>query len=379
MKKLKVMTIVGTRPEIIRLSNIIKLFDAHFDHVLVHTGQNYDPNLNDIFFKDFGLRAPDHYLNTPGKNLGETVGNVISRSYDVLVKEAPDAVLILGDTNSSLAAYSAKRLKIPIFHMEAGNRCFDQNVPEELNRKVVDHLSDINLPYTEHSRRYLISEGMSKDTVFVTGSPMYEVIQSNLDSIASSKILSKLGLKDKDYFLVSMHREENLDIGYKLDSLVASLNAVAEKYGKPVIFSTHPRTLKKKEEKGLKFHPLIRNLEPFGFFDYCHLQKHARCVLSDSGTIPEESTMLNFPAISIRTSMERPEALEEGTIILAGIDPDEVLASIEMAISTHDEGRKVMLKEYQIPNVSERVLKVIQSYTPVINQRVWQKNMVEKR
>jgi len=372
-ERMKVMTIVGTRPEIIRLSEIIKLFDRHFEHVLVHTGQNYDARLNDIFFKEFGLRSPDHYLNTPGKNLGETVGNVISRSYDIMMKESPEAILILGDTNSSLVAYSAKRLKIPIFHMEAGNRCFDQSVPEEVNRKVVDHLSDINLPYTENSRRYLISEGQTKDTVFVTGSPMFEVLQVNRESIEGSDVLARENVKAGEYFVVSMHREENLDIEEKLTSLVSALNAVAKSYSLPLIFSTHPRTLKKIEEKGLKFDPLVRVRPPFGFFDYCKLQINAKCVLSDSGTIPEESAMLNFPAVSIRTSMERPEALEGGTIVLGGIEPRSILSSIEIAMLTFDRDRTLRIDDYAVPNVSEKVLKLIQGYTSVVNHRVWNK------
>lgn len=371
--KMKVMTIVGTRPEIIRLSQIIKLFDQHFEHVLVHTGQNYDPRLNDIFFKEFGLRQPDHYLNTPGKNVGETVGNVISRSYDLMMKEAPEAVLILGDTNSSLAAYSAKRLKIPIFHMEAGNRCFDQTVPEEINRKVVDHLSDINLPYTENSRRYLISEGQNKDTVFVTGSPMNEVLQVNRQSIENSDVLSQEKVGPGEYFVVSMHREENLDIEEKMTSLVSALNAVAERYSIPLIFSTHPRTLKKIEERGLTFHPLVRVRPPFGFFDYCKLQMNAKCVLSDSGTVPEESAMLNFPAVSIRTSIERPEALEGGTIVLGGIESRSILNSIETSVRTFDRNRSIQIDDYMVPNVSEIVLKLVQGYTSVVNHRVWNK------
>ncbi len=369
--KMKVMTIVGTRPEIIRLSEIIKLFDRQFDHVLVHTGQNYDPKLNDIFFEELGIRRPDYFLETPGKNLGETVGNVISRSYDVMQRESPEAVLILGDTNSSLAAYSAKRLKIPIFHMEAGNRCFDMNVPEEVNRKVVDHLSDVNLPYTEHSRRYLISEGMNKDTVFVTGSPMYEVIRANEAKIASSTVVEKLGLREKEFFLVSMHREENLDIDEKLMELVSSINQVAETYGFPVIFSTHPRTMKKIIEKGIHFHPLVRNLEPFGFSDYCKLQSKAYCVLSDSGTIPEESYMLDFPAVSMRTSMERPEALEQGTIVLGGIDSRSILRSIEMSVETNGRERTKLLREYHVDNVSEIVAKLVLGYSKVVNARTW--------
>jgi UDP-N-acetyl-L-fucosamine synthase len=371
--KLKVMTIVGTRPEIIRLSEMIRVFDTHFEHVLVHTGQNYDPKLNEIFFKELELRQPDHFLETPGKNLGETVGNVISRSYDVLIKERPDAVLILGDTNSSLAAYSAKRLKIPIFHMEAGNRCFDDNVPEEINRKIVDHLSDINLPYTENSRRYLIAEGLDKDTVFVTGSPMFEVILANKNNIEKSTILALLNLNNREYFVVSLHREENLDIEGKLMSLIEAINKVAYKYNYPIIFSTHPRTLKKIKEKSLTFHPLVQIIEPLGFFDYCQLQRNAFCVLSDSGTVPEESAMLNFPAVCIRTSMERPEALELGTIVIGGITDRSILRSIEISVHTYDPNRMLDLQSYKTKNVSEIVLKLIQSYVDLVSHRTWNK------
>ena len=366
--RMKVMTIVGTRPEIIRLSKIIKLFDEQFEHILVHTGQNYDPKLNDIFFDELSLRRPDHFLETPGKHLGETVGNVISRSYDLMAKDRPEAVLILGDTNSSLAAYSAKRLKIPIFHMEAGNRCFDQNVPEEINRRIVDCLADVNLAYTENSRRYLIADGQNRDTVFVTGSPMWEVLSANLASIERSEVLERLDLEKGKYFLVSMHREENLDIGVKLNELVEAINSVAREYRLPIIFSTHPRTMNKIREKSLIFDPLVKNMEPFGFFDYCALQRNALCVLSDSGTAPEESAMLNFPAVTIRTSMERPEALELGTIIMGGVNQRSVLQSIVMATSTFDSNRQLTLKEYMVPNVSEKVLKLIQSYTPVVNR-----------
>ncbi|MGL5903833.1 MAG: non-hydrolyzing UDP-N-acetylglucosamine 2-epimerase, partial [Cetobacterium sp.] len=299
MKKLKVMTIVGTRPEIIRLSEIMKKADKYFEHILVHTGQNWDYTLNQVFFDDLGLREPNYYLNAVGNHLGETIGNVIAKSYEILQKEKPDALLLLGDTNSALSAIAAKRLKVPIFHMEAGNRCFDQNVPEEINRKIVDHISDINLPYTENSRRYLLAEGFRKDHVFVTGSPMTEVIEKNITKIENSDILSKLRLEEKKYILLSTHREENVDSEESFNNLVESINAVAETYNMPIVFSTHPRTQKRIEERDIKFNSLVQILKPFGFFDYCNLQKNSFCVLSDSGTISEESTIMRFPAISI--------------------------------------------------------------------------------
>ena len=370
---LKVLTVVGTRPEIIKLSRVIPELDLHTRHVFVHTGQNYDYELNEIFFRELGIRSPDLFLDAAGGTPAQTVGQVIAKADEVFAAEKPDALLILGDTNSCLAAYPAKRRKIPIFHMEAGNRCFDQSVPEEINRKVVDHLSDINLPYTENSRLYLISEGQNKDTVFVTGSPMFEVLQANLQNIERSDALSLENVKAGEYFVVSMHREENLDIEEKMTSLVLALNSVAERFSLPLIFSTHPRTLKKIEEKGLKFDPLIRVRPPFGFFDYCKLQMNAKCVLSDSGTIPEESAMLNFPAVSIRTSMERPEALEGGTIVLGGIDSRSILGSIDIAVRTFDPDRMLQIDDYRAPNVSEKVLKLVQGYTSVVNHRVWNK------
>ena len=373
MKKLKVMVVVGTRPEIIRLSEVIKAIDKYFELVLVHTGQNYDYTLNEIFFKEFGLKNPDYYLDTPGKNLGETVGNIISKTYDVMAKEKPDALLILGDTNSCLAAYSAKRHKIPIFHMEAGNRCFDFNVPEEINRRVVDHISDVNLAYTENARRYLINEGIKNDFLYVTGSPMAEVLNVNMSSIDNSNILEKLNLKEKDYFVVSAHREENIDIDKNFQQLMNSLNKVAEVYNKPIIFSTHPRTAKKIKEKGIVFNPLIKSLEPLGFFDYVALQKHAYCVLSDSGTIPEESSILNFPGISMRNSTERPEALDAGSINLGGIDKDNMLESIEIAVDSNVSGRENPVKDYTSLNVSMKVVNIIQSYYDIVNKRTWKK------
>ena len=374
MKKLKIATIVGTRPEIIRLSECIKKCDQFFNHLLIHTGQNYDYNLNEIFFLDLELRKPDYFLNVAGNHLGETIGNVISKSYEVFASEAPDAILVLGDTNSVLCTIAAKRLKIPIFHMEAGNRCFDQNVPEEINRKISDHISDINLCYTEHSRRYLLSEGFRKDHVFVTGSPLREVLNKYSEKIENSDILVKLGLEMNSFIVVSAHREENIDLKDHFDILVTSLNAVAEKYQMPIIFSTHPRTQKRIKEKNIKFHSLIKNVEPLGFFDYVKLQQHSYIVLSDSGTISEESAMMGFPAISIRTSTERPEAIDAGTIVLGGISADQILQAIELVKGTQNNNNNPELPwEYKIENTSDRVIRVIQSYTSIINRVIWNK------
>jgi UDP-N-acetyl-L-fucosamine synthase len=373
MIKKKVMVIVGTRPEIIRLAMTIQKMDNFFRVVFVHTGQNYDYNLNEVFFKDLNLRSPDHYLDTPGANVGETIGNVISRSYDLMLKENPDALLVLGDTNSGLSAISAKRLKIPIFHSEAGNRCFDFNVPEEINRKIIDHVSDINLAYTENARRYLINEGIKNDFVYVTGSPMAEVLDVNKEKIDKSDILSLLKIEKGKYFVVSSHREENLDIGSNFEILVNSLNKVAENYQMPIIFSTHPRTAKKIKEKNIKFNDLIRNIEPLGFFDYINLQINAYCVLSDSGTISEEATILNFPAVSIRTSSERPEALDAGSIVLGGIDENNMMSAIEIATKTHSKFNKNNVKDYQSLNFSNKVIRIIQSYTDIVNIRTWKK------
>lgn len=373
MNKLKIMVVVGTRPEIIRLSEVIKAIDKYFELVLVHTGQNYDYTLNQVFFDEFGLRKPDYYLDSPGKHLGETVGNIIAKSYEVIKEVKPDALLVLGDTNSCLAAYSAKRLKVPIFHMEAGNRCFDFNVPEEINRRVVDHVSDVNLAYTENARRYLINEGIKNDFLYVTGSPMAEVLTANMESIDKSNVLEKLELKEKDYFVVSAHREENIDIDKNFMSLVDSLNKVAETYNKKIIFSTHPRTLKRIKEKNVKFNDLIINLEPLGFFDYVALQKNAYCVLSDSGTIPEESAILNFPGVSLRTSTERPEALDAGSVVLGGITERDIINSIELAVNSYEKNKSNPVKDYRDLNVSEKVVKIIQSYYNIINQRTWKK------
>ncbi len=374
MKKLKVMTIIGTRPEIIRLSATIKKCDAYFDHILVHTGQNWDYTLNQVFFEDLELREPDHYLESVGGDLGETIGNIIAKSYKVLAAEKPDALLILGDTNSALSAIPAKRLKIPIFHMEAGNRCFDQNVPEEINRKIVDHISDINLPYTEHSRRYLLSEGGRKEHIFVTGSPMSEVLSSCKSKIEASDILTTLKLKKDGYILVSAHREENIDNEENFTSLMNAINAIAEKYKMPVIYSTHPRSLDRIKKRKFKLHPLVQNLKPFGFFDYNKLQKNSFCVLSDSGTLSEESAMLNFNGVLIRTSTERPEVIDKGSVIIGGIKTIDIEQAIELSREMKQNNEQLVLAaDYSDTNVSAKVVKIIQSYTKIINKTVWDK------
>lgn len=375
INKLKVMTIVGTRPEIIRLSAVIKACDLYFNHILVHTGQNWDYNLNEIFFEELELRKPDYFLSVACNDLGETMGNIIARSYSLIKEENPDALLILGDTNSALSAISAKRLKIPIFHMEAGNRCFDQNVPEEINRKIVDHISDINLPYTEHSRRYLLNEGLMAEHIFVTGSPMLEVLSKYKDKIDKSNVLTELDLEKKKYILVSAHREENIDIDKHFMYLVESLNCVAEEFQLPIIYSTHPRSQKKITEKNLKFNPLIKNLKPFGFFAYNKLQQNAFCVLSDSGTLSEESAMLNFPAVLNRTSTERPEVLDKGSIIIGGIKANGIINSIYLAVNSYEEQTgNIRPTDYYDANVSLKVVKIIQSYTKIINNVIWDKN-----
>lgn len=371
MSKLKLMTILGTRPEIIRLSETIKRCDEFFQHVLVHTGQNYDYELNQIFFDELGLRAPDYFLNCAGDNLGQTMGNILAKSYEILLSEKPDAVLILGDTNSALSAISAKRLKIPIFHMEAGNRCWDWNVPEMINRKIVDHISDVNLPYTEHSRRYLLSEGFDGKMIFVTGSPMKELFLKHREKISASNVLERLDLLPKNYFLLSAHREENIDNEKTFLSLMNSINALAEKYQLPIIYSTHPRSRKFIERRQFKFNPLVKSLPPFGFFDYNKLQMEARCVLSDSGTLSEESAMLKFPAVLIRTSTERPEVLDKGTIILGGVTEKEISRAVSLAISTRDENF-IEANDYA-DSVSLKVVKIIQSYTNVVNRTIWLK------
>lgn len=374
MSKLKVMTIVGTRPEIIRLSAVIKCADKYFDHVLVHTGQNYDYTLNQIFFEDLKLREPDYYLDSVGANLGETMGNIISKSYTLMQEAKPDALLILGDTNSALAAISAKRLKVPIFHMEAGNRCWDWNVSEMINRKIVDHISDINLPYTEHSRRYLLSEGIDGKTIFVTGSPMREVLRDHIEDINKSDVLERLGLEKRKYILVSAHREENIDIEDNFMDLMNSINHIAEKYNMPVIYSTHPRSKKFIELRKFEFNPLVQNMKPFGFLDYNMLQMNAYCVLSDSGTLSEESAMLGFPGVLLRTSTERPEVLDKGTVVIGGIRGEDVERATELAVAMYDNNEEVVMSpDYNDTNVSVKVVKIIQSYTDIVNRTVWLK------
>ena len=374
MRKLKLMTVLGTRPEIIRLSAVMRCADRYFDHIVVHTGQNYDPALNEIFFKELGLRAPNYYLGAVGADLGETMGNIIAQSYKIMVAERPDAVLILGDTNSALSAISAKRLKIPIFHMEAGNRCWDWNVSEMINRKIVDHISDINLPYTENSRRYLLSEGIDGKTIFVTGSPMREVLAAHMDDIEKSNVLDRLGLEKGKYILVSAHREENIDLEENFLSLMNAINHMAEVYQVPVVYSTHPRSMKFIRQRNFKFHPLVRNLTPFGFFDYNHLQMNSLVVLSDSGTLSEESAMLGFCGVLIRTSTERPEVLDKGTVVIGGITQQSVQQAAELAIAMQRNNEpRAMPMDYEDTNVSVKVVKLIQSYTPIVNETVWLK------
>lgn len=372
-EKLKLMTILGTRPEIIRLSAVIKCADKYFDHILVHTGQNWDYTLNQVFFEDLGLREPDYFLDCAGGNLGETMGAILSKSYDVMIKEKPDAVLVLGDTNSALSAICAKRLKIPIFHMEAGNRCWDWNVPEMINRKIVDHISDINLPYTEHSRRYLISEGIDGKTMFVTGSPMREVLRDHMEKINESDVLERLGLESRKYILLSAHREENIDNEENFMSLMTAVNNIAERYQMPVIYSTHPRSKKFIEQRDFKFHPLVQSMKPFGFLDYNKLQMNAYCVLSDSGTLSEESAMLSFPAVLIRTSTERPEVLDKGTVVVGGITGNDVEQALELAVSMYENSEEtVMAEDYADTNVGAKVVKIIQSYAKIVRITTWQ-------
>lgn len=374
MKKLKLMTIVGTRPEIIRLSETIKACDKYFDHILVHTGQNWDYTLNQVFFEELELREPDHYLNSVGKDLGETIGNIIAKSHEVLTKEMPDALLILGDTNSALSAIPAKRLKIPIFHMEAGNRCFDQNVPEEINRKIVDHIADINLPYTEHSRRYLLSEGFRKEHIYVTGSPMPEVLSKHMHKIDASDAMKELGLEKGKYILVSAHREENIDNEANFNTLMTALNEIAEKYMMPIIYSTHPRSLDRIKKRGFKLHELVRTLKPFGFFDYNHLQMNSFCVLSDSGTLSEESAILGFNGILLRTSTERPEVLDKGSVLIGGINVRDIMQAIELSQEIRSQdGTTVLAEDYRDMNTSIKVIKIIQSYTKIIDKVIWDK------
>ena len=378
MNKLKLATVVGTRPEIIRLSEVIKACDRYFDQTLIHTGQNWDYTLNQVFFEELGLREPDFYLDSVGSDLGETMGNIIAQSYRTLAEIKPDALLVLGDTNSCLAAVSAKRLKIPIFHMEAGNRCFDQNVPEEINRKIVDHISDVNLPYTEHSRRYLLSEGFRKEHIFVTGSPMREVLAAHREEIDASDVLARLQLEAGKYILVSAHREENIDNEAHFMSLMTAINHIEERYQMPVIYSTHPRSKKWIEKRNFQFHPLVRSLQPFGFFDYNKLQKNSFCVLSDSGTLSEESAMLGFTGVLLRNSTERPEVLDKGTVVIGGICGGELEQAVELAKAMQDNAEPtVMACDYQDANVSVKVVKIIQSYTKIINEFIWRKEQTD--
>ena len=371
MKKLKVMTIVGTRPELIRLSEIIKKADKYFEHVFVHTGQNYDDRLNEIFYEDLGIRKPDFYLGVVGEHLGETLGNIIAKSYEVMRKEKPDALLILGDTNSALTAISAKRLKIPIFHMEAGNRCFDENLPEETNRRIVDHISDVNLPYTDHARRYLIAEGVKKEHVYVTGSPMKEIICAHESEIEGSRILEQLRMKKGKYIVLSAHREENMDNEQHFMSLMSAVNSLAEKYQMPVIYSVHPRSANIMSKNHFEFHPLVKKMPPFSFTDYSKLMRNAFCVVSDSGTMPEEAAVSRFPAVCIRTSTERPEALDKGCFVIGGIKEESILQAVEIAVDM--EPCETEVPDYADDNVSMKVIKIIQSYTRIIDDKVWRK------
>ncbi|MCZ4294808.1 non-hydrolyzing UDP-N-acetylglucosamine 2-epimerase [Vibrio sinaloensis] len=375
MTKLKVITIVGTRPEIIRLSRTIAKLDIYCEHTLVHTGQNYDYELNQIFFDDLGIRSPDVFLECAGSSAAETMAQVISKSDKLLEELKPDAVLILGDTNSALAAISAKRKKIPIFHMEAGNRCFDLRVPEEINRKIVDHISDVNLPYSDIARDYLIQEGISPDLIVKTGSPMDEVLEHYKNKISKSSILEQLKLEEGKYFLVSVHREENVDSEKNINAYVDSLNKLAEKYKLPIIVSTHPRTRKKIEHLDLQFHPLVKLMKPLGFTDYIKLQMLAKVVLSDSGTITEESSILNFPAINIREAQERPEGFEEGAVMFTGMSVERILQAVEI-LEDQPRGKDRMINKvqnYEAPNVSDKVLRTILSYTDYVNRVVWRK------
>ena len=370
LMKSKLVTFIGTRPEIIKLSCVIKKCDDFFDHIIVHTGQNYDYELNEIFFEDLGIRKPDYFLNVKSDNLGNSIGNIISKSYEILQKIIPDAFLILGDTNSCLSAISAKRLKIPIFHMEAGNRCFDQNVPEEINRKIVDHISDINMPYTENARKYLLAEGIRGDFIFNIGSPMKEIIHSHTDSINKSKILKKLNLNKQEYIVVSVHREENVDNKSNLLNILESLESIYNKYKRRIIFSTHPRTKNKLKDLSKDFSKVINFIKPLGFFDYIYLQTNSFVTLSDSGTLAEETSILKFPSVSLRTSTERPEAIDSGSLILGSLNEKNIFGAINIATKLD------VLKEpldYDTLDCSDRVIKIIQGYTSVVNTEIWKK------
>ena len=375
MKKLKLMTVVGTRPEIIRLSRVMAACDQYFDHILVHTGQNYDYELNEIFFTDLGIRKPDHFLNAAGATGAETIGNVIIAVDKILDEVKPEALLVLGDTNSCMAVLPAKRRKIPTFHMEAGNRCFDMRVPEEINRRIVDHTADINLTYSTIARDYLLAEGLPADLVIKTGSPMFEVLHHYKAKIEASDVLERLNLKEHEYFIVSAHREENINSDQNFLDLVEMLNAVAEKYKYPVIVSTHPRTRKRIEELNIEFHPLIQLLKPLGFSDYNKLQLSAKATLSDSGTINEESSILNFPALNLRQAHERPEGMEEAAVMMVGLTAERVLQGLDI-LDHQPRGEERMLRlvaDYSMPNVSEKVARIILSYTDYVNRVVWKK------
>jgi len=376
----KVMTIVGTRPEIIKLSRVIAELEENVEHILVHTGQNYDYELNEIFFNDLRVKKPDHFLNCVGDTTAETIANIISKSDKIIEEVQPDAVLLYGDTNSCLSVISAKKRQVPIFHMEAGNRCFDQRVPEELNRKIVDHLSDINMPLTEQARGYLISEGIRPETIIKTGSCMKEILNFYKSEISESQILKSLKLKNDNYFIVSIHREENVDYKNNLENLLHSLNAVAEKYRLPVIVSTHPRTKNRIEQLDgdIKVNPLINFMKPMGFFDYIKLQQEAKCVISDSGTITEESSILGFPAIMIRKAHERPEGMDEGTLIMSGLEKERVLESINVMVSQNKKFTSNIIKDYNVDNVSIKVTRIILSYIDYVNRTVWKKDTVTK-
>lgn len=374
MSRLKLMTVVGTRPEIIKMSAIIKKCDKYFDHVLVHTGQNYDYELNKIFFEELEIREPDHYLGVVGENLGQTMGNVISKSYELMQQVKPDAVIVLGDTNSCLCVISAKRLKIPVFHMEAGNRCKDENLPEEVIRRIVDVTSDVNLCYSEHARRYILDSGVKPEYTFVVGSPMAEVLSTYKDKINGSGILERLGLEKQKYILLSAHREENIDIEANFMSLMNSVNAMAEKYDMPVLYSCHPRSKKYIEQRKFVFDKRVIRHQPLGFFDYNKLQQNAFCVVSDSGTVPEEAAYFKFPAVSVRTSTERPEAMDNGVFTIGSISDKQVLQAVEMAVSMYGNGDIASeVPAYSDENVSDKVVKIIQSYTGIIDKMVWRK------
>lgn len=374
MKKLKLMTLLGTRPEIIKMSAIIKKCDKYFDHIIVHTGQNYDYTLNEVFFKDLGLREPDYYLGVVGENLGQTMGNVISKSYELMAEVKPDAIIVLGDTNSCLSVIAAKRLKIPIFHMEAGNRCKDENLPEEVIRRIVDVTSDVNLCYSEHARRYILDSGVRPENTYVVGSPMAEVLSGCMEQINNSDVLERLNLEAGKYILLSSHREENIDIESNFMSLMNAVNAMAETYDMPILYSCHPRSRKIIEQRNFKFDSRVIQHQPLGFFDYNKLQQNAFCVVSDSGTVPEESAYFHFPAVSVRTSTERPEAMDKGVFVIGSISTEQVLQAVEMAVEMHKNGDEACdVPAYVDDNVSTKVVKLIQSYTGIINKMVWRK------